>query len=138
MRRIVKKRDFEEEVNVNITPFIDIIFAVLVVFMVPSQIMFGNVELELPPANAKIAVLEKDPVKILVGRDGNITINNKSIKTDELAKVVEEESLKDKKIKVYVMADRRNSYERIMNIVGILNDAGFEDVVLISDLYNRL
>lgn len=138
MRRIVKKIDRDSEVNMNIAPFIDVVFVLLIVFMIPSQTMFGNIELELPPANAKIAVLEKDPLKVMLDRYGNLNINNKSIKTNELIDVANELSLKDKSIKIYVIADKRNSYERVMNIVGMLNDAGFKDVVLISDLYNRL
>lgn len=138
MRRIVKKTDSDNEININITPFIDVVFCVLIVFMVSSQTMFGEVVLELPPANAKIVVLEKDPVKVLIDRDGNININKKSIRTIDLITTVDDISLKDKNNKIYVIADKRNTYERVIQVVGMLNDAGFKDVTLISDLHDRL
>ena len=139
MRREIRRReDRENEINMNIAPFIDVMLVLLIAFMIPNQTMFGSVELELPPANAQVAMLEKDPIKVLVDRYGNININNKSTPTNELINTVNELSLKDMNIKIYVMADRRNTYERVMDIVGRLNSAGFRDVVLISDLYNRL
>lgn len=138
MRRIIKKRYSDEEINLNITPFIDIVLSILIVFMVPSQTLFGNIKLELPPADAKIAVLEKDPVKVLITKDGNITIDDKQVFTKDLADTVDKITFKDKKHKIYVIGDKRNSYERVMEVVGILNKANYTDVVLISDLYNRL
>ena len=138
MRRIIKKRYSDEEINLNITPFIDIVLSILIVFMVPSQTLFGNIKLELPPADAKIAVLEKDPVKVLITKDGNITIDDKQVFTKDLADTVDKITFKDKKHKIYIIGDKRNSYERVMEVVGILNKANYTDVVLISDLYNRL
>ena len=138
MRRIIRKRYSDEEINLNIAPFIDIVLSVLIVFMIPSQTLFGNIRLELPPADAKVAVLEKDPIKILVGKNGDIIIDDKIIATKDLIDAVDTISLKNKMIKIYVIGDKRNTYERVIDIVGRLNKAGFKDVVLISDLYNRL
>ena len=138
MRRIIKKSRDLEEVGVNMTPFIDIIFSLLIAFMFSNQSIFGNIDIELPPANAQIIVLEKDPVKILVQRDGSITINNKSTKFSDLVNVVNKATLKDKNNKIYVMADRRSNYGTVLSVVGKLNENGFKDVVLISDAHNRL
>ena len=138
MRRIIKKSRDLEEVGVNMTPFIDIIFSLLIAFMFSNQSIFGNIDIELPPANAEIVVLEKDPVKILVQKDGSITINNKSTKFSDLVNVVNKATLKDKNNKIYIMADRRSNYGTVLSVVGKLNENGFKDVVLISDAYNRL
>lgn len=138
MRRVIKKKENLEELNINMTPFIDVIFSILIAFMVPNQSLFGNIELELPPANVKIAVLDKDPIKILIERDGSIVVNNKKIKTKDLLDVVEKESLKNKNIKIYVMADKKNNYGTVLDLVGKLNEKDFKNVVLISDIYNRL
>lgn len=138
MRRIIKKNRDLDEVGVNMTPFIDIIFSLLIAFMFSNQSIFGNIDIELPPANAQIVVLEKDPVKILVQRDGSITINNKSTKFSDLVNVVNKATLKDKNNKIYIMADRRSNYGTVLSVVGKLNENGFKDVVLISDAHNRL
>ena len=108
MRRIIKKRYNEEEINLNITPFIDIVLSVLIVFMIPSQTLFGNIKLELPPANARIAILEKDPVKVLITKDGNITIDGQQVSTNNLVNLVNEITLKNKNSKIYVQYSALN------------------------------
>ena len=137
MRRIIKKNRDLEEVSINMAPFIDVIFSLLVAFMFSNQSVFGNIDIELPPANAQIVVLEKDPVKILLQKDGSITVNNKSTKFSDLINVVNKATLKDKNNKIYVMADRRSNYGTVLSVVGKLNENGFKDVVLISDAHNR-
>lgn len=138
MRRIVKKNNFDEDLNINMTPFIDVIFSILVAFMIPNQTLVGNIGIQLPPAKVKIAVLEKDPIKVIIKEKGNIYINDKLIKFNDLVKNVDKISLKDKNMKIYVMADENNSYGFVLKVVGKLNEAGFNDVVLISDVYDRL
>lgn len=138
MRRIIKKNRDLDEVGVNMTPFIDIIFSLLIAFMFSNQSVFGNIDIELPPANAEIVVLDKDPVKILLQKDGSITVNNKSTRFADLINIVNKATLKDKNSKIYVMADKRSNYGAVLSIVGKLNENGFKDVVLISDAHNRL
>ena len=138
MRRIVKRGRDLEEVGVNMTPFIDVIFSLLIAFMFSNQSIFGNIDIELPPANAQIVVLEKDPVKIFLQKDGSITVNNKSAKFSDLISIVNKATLKDKNSKIYIMADKRSNYGAVLGVVGKLNENGFKDVVLISDAHNRL
>lgn len=138
MRRIIKKNRDLGEVNINLAPFIDVVFSLLVAFMFSNQSVFGSIDIELPPANAQIVVLEKDPIKIILQRDGSITVNNKSTKFADLISVVSKATLRDKNSKIYVMADKRSNYGTVLSVVGKLNESGFKDVVLISDAHNRL
>ncbi|MDR1498759.1 MAG: biopolymer transporter ExbD [Rickettsiales bacterium] len=134
-RRVVRNDD---SVNVNVVPMIDIIFSVLMAFMVPSQSLFGGLNVELPTAKAKIVVLKKDPIKIFINRNGNIIIDKLEVRSGDLVSKVNELSLKDKNIKIYVMADKRNSYGAVLDVVSRLNTDNFKDVVLISDIHGRL
>lgn len=139
MRRIIRQKERnKDDLNINITPFIDIIFCVLVAFMVPNQNPFGRVNIELPPVNAKIAVLERDPVKVIIQQNRNIYVNDKDINGSSLIASVDEASLKNRNIKVYVMADKKNNYGDILSVLKKLSDSGYVDVVLISDAQNRL
>ena len=106
--------------------------------MIPSQAFFGGIKLELPSADAEIIVLEKDPIKVYIDSNSNIAVNEDFIEYDKLISKVNETSFKDKNIKVYVIADKANNYGFILNIVGKLKSNGFKDVVLITDLYNRI
>lgn len=138
MRKYCRRFDNGEEVNINIVPLIDILFSIMITFMIPTQSLFGSLGIELPSADAKIVVLKKDPIKVLINKDGDIIIDGQEVKMKNLSKKINELSLKDKNIKIYVMADKRNNYGRVLDITGKLNKDGFNDVVLISDLYNRL
>jgi biopolymer transport protein TolR len=139
------KRDFSRptaninsEININIIPLISILFLLLVIYMVMYQSFLGGLGIELPSAKAKIVLLPKDPIKVVIDADGSIMLNNREIKSKELVDEVNKLSLKNKNIKIYVMADRRNEYGKILDVVGRLNANDFKDVVLISDTLNRL
>ncbi len=138
MRRYCRKYNDDSEININIVPLIDILFSILIAFMIPTQTLFGSLNIELPSANAKIVVLKKDPIKLFINKDGVILIEDREVKINNLNKKINELSLKDKNIKIYVLADKRNSYGKVLDVVGKLNKGGFSDVVLISDLYDRL
>lgn len=139
MSRKYRKIEQIEDLNINLAPFIDILFVLLIAFMVPTQFLFGGLEVELPSATAKIVVLKKDPIKIFVGKDNRISINGDfDIKINNLCVKINELSLKDKNIKIYVMADKNTKYGDIIKIVGMLKDDNFRNVTLITDIHNRL
>ena len=137
-KRIANKNPYSANANLNLAPFVDILFSILIVFMVPSQAIFGGMKLELPSADAEVIVLEKDPIKIYIDSNSNVAVNEDFIEYNKLISKVNEVSFKDKNIKIYVIADKANNYGFILNIVGKLKSNGFKDVVLITDLYNRI
>lgn len=138
MRRYIKKVHTQDDININIVPLIDVLFSILVAFMIPTQSLFGNLDIQLPTADAEIVVLKKDPIKLFVDRNGSIIINKQEVKLKDLTKKINDISFRDKNIKIYILADKKNNYGKILDIFGKLNNNGFKDVVLITDLYNRL
>ena len=137
-KRIANKNPYSADANLNLAPFVDILFSILIVFMIPNQSLFGGMKLELPSADAEVVVLEKDPIKVFIDSNSNIAVNDDIVEYSRLISKINEVSLKDKDIKIYVMADKANNYGFILNIVGKLKSGGFKDVVLITDLYGRI
>ncbi len=137
-RRQRIKRRVEYNTDLNLAPFIDTLLVLLIVFMIPSQQVFNGLKLNLPSAAAKIVVLKKDPIKIFVLSDGKININNQIIDYKDIVKIVYDLSLKDKYIKIYVMADKDSKYGQVLNVVGKLNENNFKNVTLITDIHNRI
>ena len=137
-RRQRIKRRIEYDADLNLAPFIDTLLVLLIVFMIPSQQVFNGLKLNLPSAAAKIVVLKKDPIKIFVLSDGKININNQIIDYKDIVKIVDDLSLKDKYIKIYVMADKDSKYGQVLNVVGKLNENNFKNVTLITDIHNRI
>lgn len=136
-KRFYKKKE-EKDVYINLSSFIDILFVLLIAFMIPSHLIFGNIELSLPTAEAEIVILAKDPIKISIDKNSNIFVNEEQINLNNLVFKTNEVSLKNKNIKIYVIADKNNNYGFILNIVNLLNKTGYRDVVLITDLYGRI
>ena len=132
------KRRVEYNTDLNLAPFIDTLLILLIVFMIPSQRIFNGLKLNLPSATAKIVVLKKDPIKIFILNDGKININNQIIEYKDIVKIVDDLSLKDKYIKIYVMADKDSKYGQVLNVVGKLNENNFKNVTLITDIHNRI
>lgn len=132
------KRRVEYNTDLNLAPFIDTLLVLLIVFMIPSQQIFNGLKLNLPSAAAKIVVLKKDPIKIFILNDGKININNQIIEYKDIVKIVDDLSLKDKYIKIYVMADKDSKYGQVLNVVGKLNENNFKNVTLITDIHNRI
>lgn len=132
------KRRTEHNIDLNLAPFTDTLLVLLIVFMIPSQQIFNGLKLNLPSATAKIVVLKKDPIKIFILNDGKININNQIIEYKDIVKIVDDLSLKDKYIKIYVMADKDSKYGQVLNVVGKLNENNFKNVTLITDIHNRI
>ena len=132
------KRRVEYNTDLNLAPFIDTLLVLLIVFMISSQEVFNGLKLNLPSATAKIVVLKKDPIKIFILNDGKININNQIIEYKDIVKIVDDLSLKDKYIKIYVMADKDSKYGQVLNVVGKLNENNFKNVTLITDIHNRI
>lgn len=132
------KRRTEHNIDLNLAPFMDTLLVLLIVFMIPSQQIFNGLKLNLPSATAKIVVLKKDPIKIFILNDGKININNQIIEYKDIVKIVDDLSLKDKYIKIYVMADKDSKYGQVLNVVGKLNENNFKNVTLITDIHNRI
>lgn len=137
-RRYYINKRTQKDVNINLTTFIDILFVLLITFMLPSQMLFGNVKINLPTADAEIVVLKKDPVKVMIDENANIFVNEEHIKNDNLIQKIDELTFKDVEAKIYVMADKANNYGEILNVVGKINNAGYIDVMLITDIHNRI
>lgn len=125
--------------DINLTSMIDILFVLLIAFMIPTNFIFGELKLNLPSATAKIITLKKDPIKVYILKDGRINVNNhENVDYENMVAVVDELSLKDKYIKIYVMADKDSKYGQVLNVVGKLNENNFKNVTLITDIHNRI
>ena len=139
IKRYRIKKNISYNNDLNLAPFIDILFVLLIAFMIPAQYLFNGLKLNLPSATAKVVVLKKDPIKVYILSDGRININNyANVNYENIVNVVDELSLKDKYIKIYIMADKDSKYGQVLNVVGKLNENNFKNVTLITDIHNRI
>ncbi|MDD2840062.1 MAG: biopolymer transporter ExbD [Rickettsiales bacterium] len=119
---------------VNFAPFVDVLFCLLIVFLVASPIMLGGVNIELPKGKAEVIIVKREPLVVSIKKDGSILLEKDSIKLNTLANKLSELTLGEKNIKIFVKADKDISYDRVITVVSAIYNAGFFDVTLVTDL----
>jgi biopolymer transport protein TolR len=131
-QKSAKKRRIISEINV--TPFVDVLLVLLIIFMVAAPMMTSSVSIDLPkgsvdPNNEKI-----QPITVSVKADGTIFLQEDSIKLSVLGAQLIEISGKNLSNKILVRADKNLDYGRVMEVVRIISVAGFNQVVLVTEL----
>lgn len=125
--------------EINMTPFIDVMLVLLIVFMVAAPLLTTGVQVDLPDSKAKAITTEDNkPIEITLAKDGKIYIGDTEFKEDRIVsqlKAMTEGSSDDRRI--YIRGDRSLEYGRVMRIIGSINGAGFTKVALISEATSR-
>ena len=120
--------------EINVTPFVDVMLVLLIIFMVAAPLLTVGVPLELPKTAAQAVPAEpEEPLSVSVTPEGPIMVMTTEVPEDELItrlRAVAEERQSDK---IYLRADGSIPYARIMEIMGALNAAGFNNIVLVTE-----
>ncbi|MCV2867958.1 ExbD/TolR family protein [Defluviimonas sp. WL0002] len=120
--------------EINVTPFVDVMLVLLVIFMVASPLQVVGVPLELPKTAAQaVATEQEEPLTISVQADGTISIQNEPIVEGELIGKLMAVSAERTSDKLFLRADGTIPYERVVQVMGALNSAGFGNIVLVTD-----
>ena len=135
LRRRILNRDNEFS-YINFAPFVDVLFSLLIVFLVASPIMLGGVNIELPKGKAEIVVVKKEPLVVSIQKDGSIFVEKDAIKLNTIANKLSELTLGDKNIKIFVKADKDLPYNRVITVVSAIYNAGFFDVKFYTKTQN--
>ena len=123
--------------EINVTPFVDVMLVLLIVFMVAAPLLTSGVPVDLPKTDAK-AISEEDskPIEITVTKDGKIYIGETEYEEDNLLfqlQAMKQNVTGDDDRRVYVRGDASVDYGRMMRVIGSVNGAGFTKVALISE-----
>ena len=120
--------------EINVTPFVDVMLVLLIIFMVAAPLLTVGVPLELPKTAAQAVPAEpEEPLSVSVTPEGPIMVMTTEVPEEELItrlRAVAEERQSDK---IYLRADGAIPYARIMQVMGALNAAGFNNIVLVTE-----
>lgn len=123
------KRTFREELAINITPLIDVVFLLLIFFMVTTTFSRETrLLVNLPEANAEAADSEHEQIEIVVALDGSYTINGKSLvntQADTLARALAIESNGNVDLPVVLVADAQATHQSVVTAMDIIGQSGF-------------
>jgi len=120
--------------EINVTPLVDVMLVLLIIFMVTAPLLTAGVPVELPESRAKALAQEPDPVTLSLGRDGRLFIGENEVAPGELPDRLAAlpRGADGKPPQVTLRADKTLDYGRVMGVMGELNRAGFNAIALVT------
>ena len=126
-----RKRPMAE---INVTPMVDVMLVLLIIFMVAAPLLTVGVPIELPKtAAAPLPTENEEPLTIALTADGLILVQNEEVQRQELIPLLRAVAEERESGKIFLRADGAIPYEGVMQVMGALNASGFHDIGLVTE-----
>lgn len=125
---------YRPNAEINVTPMVDVMLVLLIVFMVAAPLLTAGVAVDLPQSDAK-AISDEDsrPIEVSLTKDGEVFIGETKVKDGNLISLLSAMTEGNADRRIYIRGDQALSYGKIMKVIGSVNGAGFNKVALISE-----
>jgi biopolymer transport protein TolR len=134
--RRARRRSAAPMSEINVTPMVDVMLVLLIIFMVSAPLLTVGVQIDLPQTQAKSLDQDKEPLTVTVNTKGEVYLMNSEIKVDEL--VPKLKAITDARggaeERIYVRGDKNVNYGTVMRVMGRLSAAGFRRVALVTEV----
>jgi biopolymer transport protein TolR len=120
--------------EINVTPFVDVMLVLLVIFMVTAPLMTSAVEVDLPKTQAAQATGQDEPLIISVNAAGKVFLQETEMELDALVPRLQAITQNKPDQRIFVRGDKNINYGRVMEVMGTLNSAGFSKVALVAEM----
>ena len=117
--------------EINVTPFVDVMLVLLIVFMVSAPLLTAGVPVDLPQAQAKPLTIDKPPITVTV-KEGKVFLQDNEVPIDDLVAKLTAAAKDGLDERIYVRGDRAASYGEIMKVMGTISGAGFTHIGLVA------
>jgi biopolymer transport protein TolR len=124
--------------DINVTPLVDVMLVLLIVFMVAAPLMTVGVPIQLPKADAKQLNTSTEPLTISVQADRTVFLQDTPIKLEELAAKLQALAKNGNQEQLMVRADTNVSYGAVMEVMGVLNTAGYSKIGLVTSTKDKV
>jgi len=119
--------------EINVTPFVDVMLVLLVVFMVTAPLLTVGVPVDLPKTRAPALGQDKEPLSVTIMKDGTIFLQKLKVPEEELVPKLTAISHNGYDQRIFVRGDKTVPYGKIMEVMGMLSAAGFARLALVTD-----
>jgi len=132
-RRTTSRRQARLVAEINVTPFVDVMLVLLVIFMVTAPLMTSAVEVDLPKTQAAQATGQDEPLIVSLNAAGKVFLQETEMEVDALVPRLQAITQNKPEQRIFVRADKSLPYGRVMEVMGTLSAAGFAKVALVSE-----
>jgi len=124
--------DLTENSEINVTPFIDVMLVLLIIFMVAAPLATVDVQVDLPGATAKPQPRPAKPIFLSVKQDLSLALGDDAVDRSQLEAVLGKITQGDKEQRIFLRADKQVKYGDLMSVMNVLRDAGYLKVALVG------
>lgn len=132
-RRRSRRKSMGPMSEINVTPMVDVMLVLLIVFMITAPLLSVGIPIELPKTEAKALGGEKEPLTISIDKDGSVYIQDKVIELDELVPKLVAISRNGYNERIYIRADLQSLHGKVAEVMGLVSSAGFKRMAIVTD-----
>ena len=129
-----KSRNKKTISEINVTPFVDVMLVLLIIFMVTAPLLTSGIKINLPESSSILKNEKKDPVTVSINSKGEIFIQKNKFSTDQLIKKLTLLKKNNQNLKIYIKGDKKLDYGKVMDLMNLINRSGFKKVALVTRL----
>ena len=118
--------------EINVTPFVDVMLVLLIIFMVAAPLLTVGVPIDLPESRAKALNSDTQPITISVNDKGQVFLQETEIAIDEVVPKLEAIAKTGYEERIYIRGDKDSDYGAVMRVMGRINEAGFRNIGLVT------
>ena len=132
--RVSRRRSRGLMSEINVTPFVDVMLVLLVVFMITAPLLTVGVPVDLPETTVPEIFGQDEPLAVSIDAEGKIFLQDTEIGLDELGPRLDAVTARTPGTRIFVRGDKAIDYGRVMQVMGALSEAGFTNVALLAEL----
>lgn len=134
MLRKRQRISYKQMSDINVTPFVDVMLVLLIVFMVTAPLLNVGVPVDLPDSKAKALADKSEPVVLSISAQGHLYIQKSPTPLKKLGERLMAITQRNTQTTIYVRADKKINYGIVMQVIGELNGYGFNKISLVTNL----
>ncbi len=119
--------------EINMTPFIDVMLVLLIIFMVAAPLLATGVPIDLPQTKAAALNVDKKPISVAIDPKGDIYVNDDPVQPDKLADKLKDVAKDGPDERIYVRGANQVNYGKVAEVMSIITSAGFKRVALVTE-----